>query len=313
MPDVVALIVPIFLLIALGFAAARLRLVPGDFVGGLGTFVLNFALPALVLHALLRQDLRDTFDWGYLIAYGGGSLSVFLVILLFFRRVLARNLTHSAVAGLGAVASNSGFIGFPVTMLATGAPALTALPLSMLVENILVIPLSLALAEIGSQHGKPLGSVVAQALLRLSRMPLMLAIVLGMGLSAAGLQPPGVVSTAIEMLADASIACALFVVGGTLAGTRAAEVGGDVVWILLAKLVLHPLAVAAGFLLVGGVPPALAAAGIVFASAPMITVYPVLGQRFGLGRLGAAALLATTTAGFATMTLVLALVAGGGT
>ena len=313
MPDVVALTVPIFLLIALGFAAIRLRLVPADFVGGLGTFVLNFALPALVLHALLRQDLRETFNWGYLIAYGGGSLAVFLVLLLFFRRVLARNLTHAAVASLGSVASNSGFIGFPVTMLAIGAPALTALPLSMLVENILVIPLSLALAEVGLQHGRPLGSVIAQALLRLSRMPLMLAIVLGMALSAAGLQPPAVVSTALAMLADASVACALFVVGGTLAATRAAELAGDVVWILIAKLVLHPLAVAGAFLLVGDVPPALAAAGIVFASAPMITVYPILGQRFGLGGLSAAALLATTTAGFVTMTLVLALVAGGGT
>ena len=312
-PDVVALIVPIFLLIALGFAAVRLRLVAADFVGGLGSFVLNFALPALVLHALLRQDLRETFNWGYLIAYGGGSLSVFLAILLVFRRLLARKITQAAVAALGSVASNSGFIGFPVTMLALGAPALTALPLSMLVENILIIPLSLALAEIGLQRGKPLGSVIGQTLLRLSRMPLLLAIILGMGLSVAGLHPPAVVSTAIGMLADASVACALFVVGGTLAGTRAAELAGDVVWILLAKLVLHPLAVATGFLLVGDVPPALAAAGIIFASAPMITVYPILGQRFGLGASSAAALLATTTAGFVTMTIVLALVAGGGT
>lgn len=215
MPDIVALIGPIFLLIAVGFGAVRMRLVSAEFVGGLGTFVLNFALPALVLHALLRQDLRETFNWGYLVAYGGGSLSIFLIALLFFRYLLARKLTHSAVASLGSVASNSGFIGFPVTMLAIGAPALTALPLSMLVENILIIPLSLALAEVGLQHGKPLGSVIGQALLRLSRMPLLLAIVLGMVLSAAGLRPPGVVSTAIEMLADASVACALFVVGGT--------------------------------------------------------------------------------------------------
>jgi malonate transporter and related proteins len=307
-PELVSLSVPIFLLIALGFGAVRWSLVPADFVRGLGSFVLNFALPALVLHALLRQDLRETFNWSYLIAYAGGSLSIFLVVLLFFRCLLARDLTYAAVGALGAVASNSGFIGFPLAMLAIGPPALTALPLSMLVENALVIPLSIALAEIGQQHGRPLGSVIRQTLLGLSRMPLILAIVFGMGLSAAGLHPPDVLASAIEMLADSSVACALFVVGGTLAGTRLTALGADVYWITLGKLVLHPLAVGTGLLLLGNVPAPLAAAGVVFASAPMITIYPVIGQRFGLGGLCAAALLVTTAAGLVTITAVLGIV-----
>jgi malonate transporter and related proteins len=306
--DVVSLTVPIFLLIALGFGAVQWRLVPADFVSGLGSFVLNFALPALILHALLRQDLRETFNWSYLIAYSGGSLSIFVIVLLFFRCLLARDLTYAAVGALGAVAANSGFIGFPVAMLAIGTPALTALPLSMLVENALVIPLSIALAEIGHQHGKPLGTAIRQTLLRLSRMPLILAIVFGMGLSASGLHPPAVLATAVEMLADASVACALFVVGGTLAGTRLTALGGDVFWIMVGKLVLHPLAVGTGLLLLGNVPAPLAAAGILFACAPMITIYPVIGQRFGLGGLCAAALLVTTAAGLVTMTAVLGVI-----
>jgi predicted permease len=206
------------------------------------------------------------------------------------------------------VASNSGFIGFPIASLALGAPALIALPLSMLVENALIIPLALALAEIGSQQGRPLRDIARRSLLRLARMPLFLAILLGIFFSALGLRLPGPISTAVAMVADASAACALFVVGGTLAGMAATSLAGDILWILLGKLLLHPLAVGGGFALLGGTPSELTAAGIILASAPMLTVYPILGQRFGLGELCAAALVAATAAGFATMTLVVGLV-----
>jgi len=309
--DLLSLTLPIFLLIALGFVAVRARVVAADFVQGLGFFVLNFALPALVLNALLKQDVNETFNWNYVIAYAGGSLVVFLAALLVYLTWLRRGLSQAAIAGLGSVASNTGFVGFPVASLAIGTPALAALPQTMLVENVLVIPLALALAEIGLQQGQPPQTVAGQTLLRLSRTPLIIAIFLGVILSALGLHPPVAVSKAIEMVADASAACALFVVGGTLAGLKSESLAGDLLWILLGKLVFHPLAVGAGFLLVGDVPPLLMATGIIFASAPMLTVYPIFGQRFGLGGLCAAATVAATIAGFATMTVVIGIVMAG--
>jgi malonate transporter and related proteins len=309
MAELLSITVPIFLLIALGFAAVRGKLVPAELVPALGFFVLNLALPALVLHALLAQDLSQTFNWNYIFAYAGGSLLIFGVMFALFQSVLKRSMAHAAIAALGSVASNSGFVGFPVATLAVGVAALTALPLSMLVENVLVIPLALALAEMGSQRGQTLGAALRQTSLRLMRMPLLVAIVLGIVLSALGVHLPAVLDTAIGMVADASAACALFVVGGTLAGVKAASLDGDLIWIAIGKLVLHPLAVWAGFVMLGGVPEDLMAAGIILASAPMITVYAIFGQRFGLGGLAAAALVAATAAGFITMTIVLGLLA----
>lgn len=306
--DLLSLTIPIFLLIALGFGAARSGVVQAEFVRGLGFFVLNFALPALVLHALLEQDLRQTFNWSYLLVYAGGSLAVFLVSLLILRVWSRRDLTEASLASFGTVAANSGFIGFPVASLSIGAPALTALPLTMLVENVLVIPLALALAEIGQQRGQALRAIVGQSALRLARTPLVVAILLGLVLSATGIHPPETISRAIDMVADASAACALFVVGGTLAGLKAASFAGDLFWIVLGKLVLHPLAVGVGFALVGGVSPGLAAAGVVLAAAPMMTIYPILGQRFGHEGLCSAALVVATALGFLTMTAVIAMV-----
>ena len=62
--------------------------------------------------------------------------------------------------------------------------------------------------------------------------------------------------------------------------------------------------------MLGGVPSGLMAAGIILASAPMFTIYPIIGERFGLGGLCAAALVAATVVSFATMTLVIGIVVG---
>lgn len=311
MLDVISITLPIFLLVALGYGAARLGIVEAGFVRGLGFFVLNFAMPALILHALLSQDFLATFSASFVMAYGAGSLVVFVVLLAVFRAILKRERGHAAIASLGGVASNSGFVGFPVASLAIGAPALSALPMAMLVENVLIIPLALGLAEAARQSGKRWPALLRETAVRLARMPLFIAIALGILLSVLGLSLPEFLARTVGLMANASIACALFTVGGTLAAIEAASVAGDVALIVLAKLALHPAAVALGFWLLGDVPAPLFAAGLIMAASPMLTVYPIFGQRFGLGPLCSMALLAATAASFVTLSILLGVILGG--
>lgn len=305
MLDLISLILPIVILISVGFFAVLAKAVSPQLVQALGIFVLNFALPALILNALLQQDLRQTLNWNYILVYGVGSLLTFGIVFAVARYFLRRPLPAASMAALGGSASNSGFVGFPVASLAIGAPALTALPLSMLVENILIIPLALAIAESTGRQGKSVSAVIGQTARRLARTPLIMAIVVGAVLSAAGVRLPMPLATTLGMMADAAIPCALLVVGGTLATLQVQSVAGDVSLIVAGKLILHPILVALGFAWIGGVPPGLMVAGIILASAPMLTVYPIIGARFGQERLCAAALVAATVAAFATMVVLL--------
>lgn len=312
MPGLIFLVLPIFLLIGLGFAAIRAGLAPQSMIGALSGFIMNFAMPALILHALLQQDLRQTLNWNYMLAYAAGSLVAFSVLIAVMRVLLARRPERVTMVALGGCASNSGFVGFPVASLAIGTPALTALPLSMLVENIAVIPLALALAESAGARGAGALGAIRQTATRLARMPLMLAILVGSALSTVGFRPPDALAATFEMLASAAVPCALFVVGGTLAMLRPGVALVDVWLIAVCKLVLHPLLVLAGFRIVGGVPADLMAAGMIMASSPMLTIYPILCARFGEGEMGAAALFVTTAASFVTLPVALALLGVGG-
>ncbi|MBN9076386.1 MAG: AEC family transporter [Rhizobiales bacterium] len=312
--QMLSLTVPIFLLIGLGAISARSGLIEEKQVEGLAAFVLNFALPALVLGALARQDLGRTFDWRYVAAYAGGSLVAFLAVFSILRFGLKRPFSSAAIGGMGGATSNTGFVGFPVTSLAFGSLALTAMPLNMMVENMLIIPLALALAEWGKEEGVSVGRTVVATAKRLSRTPLILAILLGAVLSLLHVPIPGVIGTAIDMLAKASAPCALFVVGGTVAilgaSGRASGVAAEVGWIVATKLLLHPLAVAAAFYLIGGTNVGMERIGIVLASVSMVTVYPIFGARYGVGGISSMALVSATAIGFFTITATLSIVLG---
>ncbi|ESR23383.1 Auxin Efflux Carrier [Lutibaculum baratangense AMV1] len=307
MADLLSLTLPIFLLIGLGLFAVKSGILTDQHIAGLAAFVLYFALPALILHAILAQELSETFSLGYILVYGAASVLTFIAVLAVMRLLFRRALSHAAIAALGGSASNSAYVGFPVASQAVGPAALTALPLAMLIENLVVIPTALALAEAGAQNGSSRRQVLRQTLLRFARTPLIAAIILGVALSVFQVELPGTLASALAMLAQASVPCALVVVGGTLAAIERVELAGDVAWIVVAKLVLHPVLVAAGFLLVDDVPDDLKIAGIIIASAPSLGVYPILGRRFGLDRMCAAALMFATVAGFFTITTVLAL------
>lgn len=306
MVNVLSVVLPIMLIIGLGLAAVRSGAAKDVHIEGLAAFVLNFALPAVMLTTLAGQDMRESFNLGYLVAYGGGSLAAFAATFAILRFAMGRPLTRAGLGALGGTTSNTGFIGYPVAALALGAPALAGMPMTMLIENALIIPLGMALAELGRGDGTHSAMrLVWQTLARLARMPLLLAIAAGLVLSLAGIQLPDMAVTTLEMLAAASAPCALFVVGGTVARLNRSDISPEIFAIVAGKLLIHPVAVTAALLLVPGIPTGLVAVGMLFSSVSMITIYPLFCARHGMEKDAATALVAATVLAFAGIAVML--------
>ncbi|RST81162.1 AEC family transporter [Aquibium carbonis] len=307
MPAILPLMFPILFLIGLGFVAVRTGYATNGQIDGLAGFVVNFALPAIIFSTFTGQKLSETINLPYLAAYAGGSLIAFAIVFALMRLVLSRPLTTAAIGALGGTGSNTGFIGFPVASLVIGAPAFVAMPLTMLVENILIIPLALTLAELGRNQGGTVASLLAGTARRLMAMPLLWAIFAGTALSFADVAIPDLLSMSVDLLGRASAPVALFVVGGVVAGLNRGDMSADIGPIVVGKLVIHPLAVTGMLVLIPGVPAGLAACAIVFSSASMLTIYPVLARRYALETKAAAALILATVAGLFTLSAVLAM------
>lgn len=101
------------------------------------------------------------------------------------------------------------------------------------------------------------------------------------------------------------MAVSLFVIGGSLVGLQTKGMRRDVSVIALGKLLLHPLAVGLMMWLAPPADPALRVAAVIFASVPMLSIYPVLAQKYGFEGFCAAALLLATVLSFVTINGVL--------
>lgn len=311
---VLATTAPIFVLIALGYAAVRTGLMPAESIPVLGRFVLYFPLPALIFHTLAGLDFHQVVHPHFMMAYGGGSLLLF-TLGLFASRALFRSARESGgLKALGMAMSNSAFFGYPVLLQVFDDPPTVAFAMALMVENLLIFPLALVVMELtagGKSDDPPRASVSLNIwkslLLRVVRNPLILAILAGVAVSAIGFGLPAFLDTSLQMLARVTAAVALFVIGGSLIGNRLQGDLLEISWVVVGKLIFHPLLVLSMIWLLPDFDPGLQMAAVLLAAMPMLSIYPIIGSAYGYRKQCASILLVATLASFLTLSLILGL------
>jgi hypothetical protein len=313
MLGVLAVTGPIYLIIAAGYLTTRWGLFSRGDMRLFGKYVIHLALPALLFNALSQRSVAEVLNPVFVAAYAGGSLLAMAAGLVWARRAAGKSVSASAVVGMGMSCSNSGFIGFPLVAQLFGAgTAGVGLALAMVVENFLLLPLALAIADSDLGDGRAQASraarwraALAQSLRGIVRSPMIHGIALGFLFSLLGWRLPEALARAVNLLAASCAAISLFVIGGSLVGIAARGMVRDVAAVALGKLLLHPLAVLGLVLLLPPMARELQVAVVVMAAVPMLGIYPILAQKHGHDGMAAAAQLVTTAASFLTLTALL--------
>ena len=179
MLDILAITGPIYLAIALGYVTTRWGVFARADMRVFGKFTLYLALPALLFNALSQRSVAEILNGQYLLAYALSTLLVMGAGLVWTRQVQRRSLSYSSMMVMGMTCPNSGFVGFPIILLTLGPVAGVALALNMVVENLLLIPLLLAVAD--SDGGAPgqWRKALQQTLIGLVKNPMIIGIVAG--------------------------------------------------------------------------------------------------------------------------------------
>jgi len=260
---------------------------------------------------LAKRSIAEVFNLRFLAVYALGSLVTLALGLAWALWVRREGLSAAAIAAMGMCCSNTAFVGYPVMLQVIGPEASIALALAMMVENLLMIPLCLALADTGAQQGHGFAKAFGNALAALPRNPIIVAIALGLVFASLQWRAPAPVARAIDVLAGSAGAISLFYVGGMLASLSMRAMAADAAMVSLGKLVLHPLAVGGALWLLGSaslVGGHLSAGALLMAGCPMLGVYAIFGQKHGQQQPCAARLLVATTASFFSLILLVGLV-----
>ena len=88
---------PFFALIFCGYGAGRAGLMSAASLDGLNRFVFYFALPTLLFLKVSGAPLAEQFDWRFLVAYSGCSLTIYFVAALLGRLLFGHNLESEPV------------------------------------------------------------------------------------------------------------------------------------------------------------------------------------------------------------------------
>lgn len=310
MTDVLSITAPIFIIIGFGYLAVKSALMPQEAMPLLGRFVLYFTLPALIFGTLSKMRVNEVIQPDFLAIYAIGSVSALLGGIILNRLIFKVGLSEASVRSMGMSASNSAFIGYPVLLQVFGSAPTQPFTMALMVENILILPLALILIEYGSRDtasGESMLRVWQRIFGRILRSPLIIAITAGLVWASLQLPTPAALDRSLEMLAMASVGTALFVIGGSLVGTRVNDSLGSISLVATGKLLLHPLLMLLLVMIWRDFDPQLEQAVILAAAMPMLSVFPIIGGHYGYGRQCAGMLLVTTALSFITLTLILAL------
>lgn len=281
MLDTVLALVPIFLLIVVGFFMKRRRFVPDEFWAPAEKTTYYITFPALLVASTARAPL-DQLDWGPLMLVNVGA-----VLLVFTGMTLARPLFSVAPASFtsmiqGSIRPNT-YIGLAAaaSLYGEAGVALTAVCIASVVPLVNVLAVATLVRCVGTGTAGGRTQRLLQTTKGIVTNPLILACALGMGLNAVGLGMPDVVlGPFLDILGAAALPVGLLAVGAGLAPEAVAGSGRPVMAASAAKLAGVPIA--AGLLaLAFGLDGAAAGVAVLYAALPCSASSYVLARQMG--------------------------------
>ncbi len=305
--DIFLKTLPFFALIGLGYGSGRTRFFTPEATAYLTKFVFYFALSAMLFRFSSNLSLGAILNWPFVWAYLAGS-SVVYILATAVAMLRRRPVAEAAVEAQCAVIGNVGFLGIPMLTLLLGETAIGPVML-VLACDLIVFGSLIVILITGSRDGRLTLGVFRTVGRGLIRNPMIVSIVLGLAVSAAGLPIPTPVNEFMTLLGAAATPGALFAIGASLA-TKSAERLAVAGWLTLCKLILHPAAVSVAALWVFDVPLPMAGVMIAAASLPVAGNVYILAQHYGVAPARvSASILISTAVSVLTVSAVIAWVA----
>jgi predicted permease len=291
MGGVVEVVIPVFAMVALGYGAAKRKLVSEEGFRGLTMFVFGLAAPALLFAGGTRPHEGGG---GAALAILTASVLVFAVAVLGARRVFGLNLAEAALFALACVFGNSVMMGVPIIFAAYGPPGVPPMLGILALQTMILLGLATIVTEVGLHANAPWRRVLRSSLAGILKNPVVLSVIAAFVWMLFGLPVPGVVRRTLELMGAAAPGVALFCLGGGLAGISAAAAWRETVAIVGIKLLALPLLTWGLALLVGATPIETAVA-VTMAALPTGANAFILARRYATGtdRSGAAVVVST--------------------
>lgn len=239
--SILNVIIPVFMIMGLGYSAVRFKLYPSEGVRGLVYFVNNFATPCLLFHALLVADFSTTFNFSVIVPFYTGGVVCFIIGTLIAIHVFKAKPGEGVSSGFSATFTNTVLLGIPILQRAYGDAAMPTVFSIVALHAGIFITMGMLTMELVRRDGAPLHRALGVALKRIVQNPLLWAVVLGAAVNLMQVRLSEPFEAFFMLMAAAVTPAALFGLGGALNEYRLADNWLQALVMSLLKLLLQPL------------------------------------------------------------------------
>jgi malonate transporter and related proteins len=272
------LILPVFAVIVTGWIVGYTGYLSRTLSDALIHFAYNIAMPALLIVTIAQEPGHSLINWRFLVAFGGGSLLCFILVLGIMSIHVSRSLASRTMHGMAASMTNTGFVALPVLQAIYGQRAVLPAAIATVFVAVVMFPTTVILLELDQRDARGSRTAPIATVKHIVLNPMVISTLIGMLWSVLDLRMPGPVVTYLGIFADALTPCALFAIGLGLSidGLRA-NIGRSSL-LSAVKLVIMPLIVY-GLSVSLGLDPLYTIAAVICAAVPTAkTVYILAGE-----------------------------------
>jgi malonate transporter len=216
------ILLPVFGLIAAGFACRRRGVLGPTAASELNRFVVWLALPALLFGIMAHATWKQLYQPGFVAAFGLACAAMF-VLTLIARLLSGRHLVDASIDAIAASYSNVGYIGFPLCLIVFGDASLTPTTIATILVVCVLFGVGITLIEIGLQTERAPHKLGLKVLRSLVKNPLIFSPLAGVLVAATHTVLPASAETFLKLLGAAASPCALVSLGLFLAEKRPSE------------------------------------------------------------------------------------------
>jgi predicted permease len=296
--DILSVLIPVFVVIALGYLAGARKIFDEDQVDGFNEFVLGFALPAMVFVGVVSTPRSVLLgDVALFVGVTAVQLLFMLLGLVLFRVVLKRDLASSAIVALMIAVPTAAFMGTPILDALFRKPSSSlAISLYAISVNAVILPLAIVILEWAtrpSDQDQAFGTVLRRVLITTASRSIVWSPFVALALVAVGFEPPTPFDASLDLVGEATSAVALFASGLIIARFRL-SFGVEPIALAIIKNIAQPAAMV-GIAAVLGITGVARSEAVILTAMPASVVGPMFAVRYGSYQSEAASTLITST------------------
>ncbi len=239
MLNIIYAILPVFMLIALGYTAKHYRWLSDSVFDGLEHLSFYFLFPALLITTLINADFSAIRLDSFLYAI----LTTIIIVLIFgiliyplFKKLKFSGAQYSSI--YQGITRWHGFIGLTISGNLYGAEGLVIMAIILAIYAPLINIVNVLVIGVSAQSDLPSWQKLARIIYR---NPVIIACTIGLGINYFGILLPQIALGTLELLGRAAMGLSLLALGSALILNSIKDQYKPIIFTLIVKLILLPI------------------------------------------------------------------------